>query len=770
MIKSYNFVVDIKEKSDVPKIECVIGDTNAYRLNINLVDKAKPIDLTSQIVRLVSRKSDSTTVFQDFDVVDEITGSISTVLKSQAVSCLGSVTCEIKIYGLNEELLTSGKFIYTVVPSLLDEDAVESVNEFSALTTALAALGNVATVTQLATKASQSALDATNSAVALKANQADLAAEITNLAAQKAEKANQSDLQSESSSRSTKDSDLQAQISAIVLQGTSGDSSAEVAQARTNTAGSSHNTIKSHFDNIEKSVFPFVDKKYSYKWTPLGIQVGSPTDCSANANRISTPMIYADEDLVVNISGNYHFGIQTFTNNGGVYTFVADLGWKTTKYVIAKGTYFRIQVSNLVETPISDVFGDVFESISMDYKNSLSNDWKSYLMKDYALYFDVENTVNNGGYPRFSTDALTCTINATASNAGVIIDGVNYSFGSGVDLAITLDVAGWGSSLGAILYNFTTNTFLTVKYSDIANYKNTCVLLAMVRYFAGYPLKVWMKCPFYVDGKLFGVDYATSADLLTIQPNYNINTIKAVNHRGYNTIAPEDTLPAYKLSKKYGYEYVECDVALTSDGVPVILHDETIDRTSDGTGAVNSLTYAQLLAFDFGSWKSADYAGTKIPTFDEFISLCKKLGLKPYIELKYTATYTQEQVNGLVAIVKKYNMLADVTWISFTSGYLAYVKNADSKTRLGFIFSGTITSTVIDTVNTLKTTENEVFLDSDYTTLTADGIQLCVDSGIPIEVWTMDDEGYLLTMNGYVSGVTTNTLDVGKSFYNNLVN
>ena len=60
--------------------------------------------------------------------------------------------------------------------------------------------------------------------------------------------------------------------------------------------------------------------------------------------------------------------------------------------------------------------------------------------------------------------------------------------------------------------------------------------------------------------------------------------VKGINHRGYATVAPENTLPAYQLSAKKGFRYVETDVLFTSDNVPVLLHDITIDRTSNGTG------------------------------------------------------------------------------------------------------------------------------------------------------------------------------------------
>lgn len=67
--------------------------------------------------------------------------------------------------------------------------------------------------------------------------------------------------------------------------------------------------------------------------------------------------------------------------------------------------------------------------------------------------------------------------------------------------------------------------------------------------------------------------------------------VLAVNHRGYSKDAPENTIPAYIMSKQKGFNYVECDVAFTKDGVAVLLHDSTIDRTSNGSGSISSMTY-----------------------------------------------------------------------------------------------------------------------------------------------------------------------------------
>lgn len=247
--------------------------------------------------------------------------------------------------------------------------------------------------------------------------------------------------------------------------------------------------------------------------------------------------------------------------------------------------------------------------------------------------------------------------------------------------------------------------------------------------------------------------------------DYDTN-VKSINHRGYSIEAPENTLPAYILSKEKGFKYVEADVAFTSDNIPVLLHDSTIDRTSNGTGSINDFTFQQVRQLDFGSWFSEKYIGTKIPSFKEFILLCKHLGLHPYIELKQSDNYTQEQIAIIVNLVKQCGMQGKVSYISFNSTFLEYVKNIDSSARLGFL--SVPTNTAIDTIAALKTAENEVFLDASYLSVHENSILYAKSKNIPIEIWTVNDISIIESMHEYVSGVTSDYIIAGKVLYNKI--
>lgn len=237
-----------------------------------------------------------------------------------------------------------------------------------------------------------------------------------------------------------------------------------------------------------------------------------------------------------------------------------------------------------------------------------------------------------------------------------------------------------------------------------------------------------------------------------------LSAVKGIAHRGLSSVAPENTLPAYQKAKEAGFYYVECDVQFSSDNIAVLWHDDTIDAKSNGTGAIADHTLAELKALDVGSWFSGYYAGTKIPTFEEFIALCRKLSLHPYIELKLG---TQEQVEGLVAIVKAYGMLDKVTWIG-GSARLVWVTALYSKSRVGIVV-GAISSNQIDEMDRLKTGENEVFIDSCVYGETE--VALCRDGGIPLEVWTLNTEEAILALPPYVSGVSSDIFNAGMVFY-----
>ncbi|PYS95554.1 MAG: glycerophosphoryl diester phosphodiesterase [Acidobacteria bacterium] len=104
-------------------------------------------------------------------------------------------------------------------------------------------------------------------------------------------------------------------------------------------------------------------------------------------------------------------------------------------------------------------------------------------------------------------------------------------------------------------------------------------------------------------------------------------------HRGASARAPENTLAAFEEAIRLGVDVIELDVHLSVDGVPVVLHDDTVDRTTDGRGAVASLTLAALKRLDAGAWFSPRFRGERIPTLEEALDCARgRCGLN--VEIK----------------------------------------------------------------------------------------------------------------------------------------
>ena len=121
-----------------------------------------------------------------------------------------------------------------------------------------------------------------------------------------------------------------------------------------------------------------------------------------------------------------------------------------------------------------------------------------------------------------------------------------------------------------------------------------------------------------------------------------------IAHRGAGKLAPENTLAAFRLGAAHGYRMFECDVKLSSDGVPFLLHDSTLERTTNGQGTAGELPWSALARLDAGSWHSRAYAGEPLPTLENLARWCLANGFLLDLEIKPTPG-TEEHTGQLVA-------------------------------------------------------------------------------------------------------------------------
>jgi glycerophosphoryl diester phosphodiesterase len=120
-----------------------------------------------------------------------------------------------------------------------------------------------------------------------------------------------------------------------------------------------------------------------------------------------------------------------------------------------------------------------------------------------------------------------------------------------------------------------------------------------------------------------------------------------VAHRGETFGAPENTMAAFELAAARGADAIELDVQLSSDGIPAVIHDRSLDRTTSGSGPVRSHTWAQLRRLDAGSWYDQRYGGQRIPSLGDVVEWAHQTGIPLLVELKTHPFLDREAVELL---------------------------------------------------------------------------------------------------------------------------
>lgn len=206
-------------------------------------------------------------------------------------------------------------------------------------------------------------------------------------------------------------------------------------------------------------------------------------------------------------------------------------------------------------------------------------------------------------------------------------------------------------------------------------------------------------------------------------------------HRGAVEFAPENTLPAFRKAIELGAQGIELDVQRTRDGHLVILHDETVERTSNGTGAVVDLTLDELRRFDFSS-RYAGYEGSPIPTLREVLELLAPTDLRLNIELKDTLEPYQGMPLEAKALVDEYGMAQRVVYSSFNHYGLATLRDVVEPENLGLLYLGGL----FEPWRYAQWFGAGALHPGRLALRDEELIANCHDAGIAIHVWTVNDE------------------------------
>ena len=235
-----------------------------------------------------------------------------------------------------------------------------------------------------------------------------------------------------------------------------------------------------------------------------------------------------------------------------------------------------------------------------------------------------------------------------------------------------------------------------------------------------------------------------------IYSSYKIpfGSMRMTAHRGYSSIAPENTLPSFRLAGEYRFWGAECDTSPTSDGIWVIMHDETVDRTTNGEGRVNDLTYAEIseLTIDCGA-NIDDYPETRIPTLEQYL----EYKMHAVIEIKGSAKV--EDMDSLASILSAREEKDMFVIISFERKLIARIKALLPDTLAYLLSSPAVTDDIDFCLSN--------GLDGiDFSCITPEEtVKEIRKAGLKTMVWTVDDIG---TAENYckwgVRDITTNSL------------
>jgi len=148
-------------------------------------------------------------------------------------------------------------------------------------------------------------------------------------------------------------------------------------------------------------------------------------------------------------------------------------------------------------------------------------------------------------------------------------------------------------------------------------------------------------------GLAFTLLFSPLSQAFAAETTGDLRKVDNIAHRGASAYAPENTIAAFDKAVEMKADYIEIDVQRSKDGKLVVIHDTTVDRTTDGSGKVGNLTFNELRNLDAGSWKGEQFAGAQIPTFDEILDRYHgKIGI--LIELKAPELYPgiEENIAG----------------------------------------------------------------------------------------------------------------------------
>jgi len=241
--------------------------------------------------------------------------------------------------------------------------------------------------------------------------------------------------------------------------------------------------------------------------------------------------------------------------------------------------------------------------------------------------------------------------------------------------------------------------------------------------------------------------------------------VDVIAHRGFSGVAPENTMSAFEAAANISVGF-ELDVTLAATGEVIVLHDDTVDRTTDGSGAAAELSLDELRALDAGSWFSPDFAGERIPTLAEVLDT---YGGDVPIDIEIKSTTPREPLaDAVVEVIEAANLVDQVFVTSFDPYILERVKEQNPDIRRGQL-TGTFKDADLNFIEKLVLrrmwlngkSEPGIVAVEDARIKRPRRVKRWHRKGYLVYVWTVNDEAEMRRLVDYgVDGIITDHPDV----------
>ncbi|MCR5416549.1 MAG: glycerophosphodiester phosphodiesterase [Pseudobutyrivibrio sp.] len=228
-------------------------------------------------------------------------------------------------------------------------------------------------------------------------------------------------------------------------------------------------------------------------------------------------------------------------------------------------------------------------------------------------------------------------------------------------------------------------------------------------------------------------------------------------HRGASGYLPENTLEAFQKAVDMGADGIELDIHKTKDGQLVVIHDEKIDRTSDGTGYVKDYTLEELRRYNYNATMPDSCSHANIPTMREVFELIKPTKLSINIEIKTGIVFYEGIEEDIVALTKEYDMEDRVIYSSFNHYSIMKIKEIDPEAKTGFLYmDGTLDMPEYGQKHGVNALHPAL-----YNVQYPNYVEDCHNRGLAINTWTVNSKKYMkMACDMGLDGIITNYPDV----------